>query len=116
MFTVWPVSSLSRCRCGAEISRSSIELIAEKPRSTTRGPSRTLGQRVLLEVAEGGESRDVTMGRAAVQSHLAGQSLTPSSGWTDANEERIASPRSSDWEWARRRAVVAPSPCCTLVF
>ena len=40
MFTVWPVSSLSCWRCGAATSRSSIELIAEKPRSSTRGPRR----------------------------------------------------------------------------
>ena len=42
MFTVWPVLSESSCRCGAAISRSSIELIAEKPRSSTRIPSRYL--------------------------------------------------------------------------
>ena len=36
-----------------------------------------LGQRVLLEVAESGESRDVTMRCAPVQSHLAGQLADP---------------------------------------
>ena len=78
MLTVWPVSSLSCCRWGAEISRSSIELIAEKPRSSTRGPSRYLRVgRVLLEVAERGERGDVAVRRAAVQADLAGELADP---------------------------------------
>ena len=40
MFAVNPVASVSACKCGTEISRMSIELIAAKPRSSTRGPSR----------------------------------------------------------------------------
>lgn len=40
MFTVKPVWSLSCWRCGAASSLRSMELIAEKPRSSTRGPRR----------------------------------------------------------------------------
>jgi hypothetical protein len=39
MLTVCPVSSQSRWRYGAATCRSSIELIAVKPSSRTRGPS-----------------------------------------------------------------------------
>ena len=39
MLTVCPVSSQSRWRYGAATCRSSIELIAVKPRSRTRAPS-----------------------------------------------------------------------------
>ena len=101
MLTVWPVSSLSRCRCGAEISRSSIELIAEKPRSSTRGPSRYFLRRgVLLEVAERGERRDVAVRRAAAEADLARELAHPEqrAGRTGRTRESRG-PRSSDWEY-----------------
>ena len=100
MFTVKPVSSESGCRCGAAISRSSIELIAENPRSSTRGPSRYFRvAAVLLQVAERGERRDVAVGGAALEPDLAGEFGDPEqSGRPDRNAERIARPRSSDWE------------------
>jgi hypothetical protein len=42
MLAAHPVSSASACRCPAATPVISIELIAAKPRSTTRGPSEYL--------------------------------------------------------------------------
>ena len=66
MLTVWPVSSLNCCRWGAEISRTSIELMAEKPEvEHARSEAVALALAVLLEVAESGQRGDVAVRRAA---------------------------------------------------
>ena len=74
MLTVWPVASLSPLRCGAEMWRSSIELIAENPRSSTRGPSRYFRvSRVLLQVSESRERRHVPVGGRTAEADDSGE-------------------------------------------
>src|SRR6476620_8179876 len=107
MLTVWPVSSESCWRWVAAICRSSIELIAENPRSSTRGPRRYLRDcgfcwRYPRRASVATYRCDVLL----VSPSTRASSLIPSSGVAGLNAERIAKPRSRDWDW--------PEPVCVL--
>ena len=103
MLTVKPVASLSACRCGTEISRMSIELIAAKPRSSTRGPEPVaLRRRILLQVAERSERRDVAVRGAPAEAELARELAD-----ADRRRDRSRTPRGSR---GRARATATTSP------
>src|SRR5450631_2457341 len=97
MFTVNPVSLLSRCRWGEAIWRISIELIEAEPVAATR--------RVLLEVAEPCQGRDVPMRCADPETELARDLGCPEQGAvaTEDGEDREPS-----FERLRQAGVAAP--------